>query len=88
MISTQEWPARRRDTYARLLVHAEPELGYPLWLTTPTEELAPKYPHKDIQIGDVGIVTPHGNFDVFFNIFSLKTTQCTINTVFQKDLSR
>lgn len=68
MISNEEWAARRRDTYARLLVHAEPELGYPLWLTTPTEKLAPKYPHKDIQIGDVGIVTPHGNFDVFFNI--------------------
>ncbi|KAI6098599.1 hypothetical protein EDD16DRAFT_557985 [Pisolithus croceorrhizus] len=57
-----------QDTYARLLVHAEPERGYPLWFPEPSTRLPPTYLHEGIRIGDVGIVTPNGNFNVFFNI--------------------
>lgn len=57
-----------QDTYARLLVHAEPERGYPLWFPEPSIQLPPKFLHGGVRIGDVGIVTAHGNFDVFFNI--------------------
>ncbi|KAI5982440.1 hypothetical protein EDD15DRAFT_2147247, partial [Pisolithus albus] len=56
------------DTYARLLVHAEPERGYPLWFPEPSVRLPPAYLREGVRIGDVGIVTPNGNFDVFFNI--------------------
>ncbi|KAI6128623.1 hypothetical protein EDD16DRAFT_1547033 [Pisolithus croceorrhizus] len=57
-----------QDTYARLLVHAEPERGYPLWFPEPGTRLPPTYLHEGVRIGDVGIVTPDGNFNVFFNI--------------------
>ncbi|KAI6004514.1 hypothetical protein F5J12DRAFT_770093, partial [Pisolithus orientalis] len=56
------------DTYTRLLAHAEPERGYHLWLPELREESASKYPHESVRIGDVGVISPEGNFDVFFNI--------------------
>ncbi|KAI6156992.1 hypothetical protein BKA82DRAFT_1000279 [Pisolithus tinctorius] len=56
------------DTYTRLLAHAEPERGYHLWLPEPRVESASKYPHESVRIGDVGVISPEGNFDVFFNI--------------------
>ncbi|KAI5999041.1 hypothetical protein EDC04DRAFT_2507010, partial [Pisolithus marmoratus] len=42
--------------------------GYPLWFPEPSIRLPPTYLHESIRIGDVGVVTPHGNFDILFNI--------------------
>ena len=54
--------------YATLLTRAEPERGYPLWSPEPNHRLPPEYRVVGLQIGDVGVVTEHGGFDVFFNI--------------------
>ena len=54
--------------YATLLTRAEPERGYPLWSPEPNHRLPPEYRETGVQIGDVGVVTEHGGFDVFFNI--------------------
>ncbi|KAJ6478232.1 hypothetical protein C8R45DRAFT_789949, partial [Mycena sanguinolenta] len=42
--------------------------GFPLYIPGPSEMLPAEY-HSDIQIGDVGTVTPEGSFDCFFNIY-------------------
>ncbi|KAL4079880.1 hypothetical protein V8B97DRAFT_2020641 [Scleroderma yunnanense] len=57
-----------QDVYARLLTRAEPKRGYPLWCPEPNTRLPPEYRCKGHRIGDVGVVTEHGSFDVFFNI--------------------
>ena len=57
-----------QDTYARLLTRAEPKRGYPLWFPEPNNRLPLEYRRNGVQIGDVGVVTEHGSFDVFFNI--------------------
>jgi len=56
------------SVYAKLLTRAEPERGYPLWIPEPNYMLPPEYRDIGLRIGDVGVVTSHGSFDVFFNI--------------------
>ena len=57
-----------QDVYARLLTRAEPKRGYPLWCPEPSTQLPTEYHDDGYRIGDVGVVTEHGSFDVFFNI--------------------
>ncbi|KAJ6492851.1 hypothetical protein C8R47DRAFT_424132 [Mycena vitilis] len=46
-------------------------LGYPLWLPGPNlaEHIPVSHRQNGISLGDVGIITPKGLFDFFFNIF-------------------
>ncbi|KAL4075128.1 hypothetical protein V8B97DRAFT_1944585 [Scleroderma yunnanense] len=57
-----------QDIYARVLTRAEPRRGYPLWFPEPNNNLPEEYHIEGVQIGDVGVVTGRGSFDVFFNI--------------------
>ena len=57
-----------QSVYAKLLTRAEPGRGYPLWFPEPSHSLPLEYREIGFQIGDVGVVTEHGSFDVFFNI--------------------
>ena len=57
-----------QDIYARLLTRAEPKRGYPLWFPEPNRRLPYEYRCDGVRIGDVGVITEHGSFDVFFNI--------------------
>lgn len=57
-----------QDVYARLLTFTEPRCGYPLWFPEPSMGLPLEYYRDGVQIGDVGVITTHGSFDVFFNI--------------------
>ncbi|KAG6332439.1 hypothetical protein ID866_6645 [Astraeus odoratus] len=57
-----------QDVYARLLTRTEPKRGYPLWFPESNSLLPSEYRNHGVQIGDVGVVTEHGSFDVFFNI--------------------
>ncbi|KAJ7603317.1 hypothetical protein FB45DRAFT_128286 [Roridomyces roridus] len=43
--------------------------GYPLYIPGPQVNLPSQYRRTGISIGDVGRVTPEGDFDFFFNIF-------------------
>ena len=54
--------------YAKLMMRAEPERGFPLWYPEPNNRLPTEYCETGFRIGDVGVVTTHGTFDVFFNI--------------------
>ena len=55
--------------YAKLMMRAEPERGFPLWYPEPNSRLPAEYCETGLRIGDVGVVTAHGTFDVFFNIY-------------------
>lgn len=57
-----------QSLYAKLLTRAEPARGYPLWVPEPNTTLPEEYHHTGLRIGDVGVVTAHGSFDVLFNI--------------------
>ncbi|KAG6331233.1 hypothetical protein ID866_7855 [Astraeus odoratus] len=57
-----------QDLYAILLTRSEPRRGYPLWFPEPSTTLPPDYRDVGLRTGDVGVVTEHGSFDVFFNI--------------------
>ena len=57
-----------QSVYAKLLTRAEPARGYPLWLPGPNNRLPQEYREAGLRIGDVGVVTADGTFDVFFNI--------------------
>jgi len=57
-----------QDIYARHLTCAEPKRGYPLWCPDVPTQLPSEYRCGGYRIGDVGVVTGHGSFDVFFNI--------------------
>ncbi|ESK85012.1 hypothetical protein Moror_15750 [Moniliophthora roreri MCA 2997] len=52
--------------YARLLFPLGH--GHALWLPEPNDDLPPEYSDKGIQIGDLGVITPDGGFDFFFNV--------------------
>jgi len=54
--------------YAKLLTRAEPGRGYPLWFPEPNHRSPLEYREVGLRIGDVGVVTEHGSFDIFFNI--------------------
>ncbi|KAJ6531054.1 hypothetical protein B0H19DRAFT_966984, partial [Mycena capillaripes] len=54
-----------RDLYSRLLLAKGH--GYPLSYPQPLDDLPPES-RKGTEIGDVGILTRDGTFDVFFNI--------------------
>jgi hypothetical protein len=56
------------DIYARLLIPVDSTRGYPLWLPEPQDRLPEAYRDEGIRIGDVGIVTERGQFDILFNI--------------------
>ncbi|KAJ7603733.1 hypothetical protein FB45DRAFT_701851, partial [Roridomyces roridus] len=43
--------------------------GMPLYLPGPGENLPQEYQRHGVSIGDVGSLTPHGDFDFFFNIY-------------------
>ncbi|KIJ58143.1 hypothetical protein HYDPIDRAFT_34451 [Hydnomerulius pinastri MD-312] len=57
-----------QDVYAGLMLRAEPSCGYPLWVPEPDSSLPTEYQSKGLTVGDVGVVTEDGSFDVFFNI--------------------
>ncbi|KAJ7096077.1 hypothetical protein C8R44DRAFT_684211, partial [Mycena epipterygia] len=54
------------DLYSRLLLTKRH--GYPLSHPQPCDNLPEESRMKGIEIGDVGVLTPDGSFDVFFNI--------------------
>ncbi|KAJ7067196.1 hypothetical protein C8F01DRAFT_954817, partial [Mycena amicta] len=43
--------------------------GFPLYVPEPQPDLPPEYLAHGVSIGDVGMVTPEGIWDFFFNIF-------------------
>ncbi|KAF7332676.1 Pleiotropic drug resistance ABC transporter protein [Mycena kentingensis (nom. inval.)] len=43
--------------------------GYPLLMPTPRKNLPPEYRRHGVSIGDVGRVSPRGDFDFFFNVY-------------------
>ncbi|KAF7369463.1 hypothetical protein MVEN_00275900 [Mycena venus] len=43
--------------------------GFPLYVPEPQQTLPEAYRRAGIAIGDVGIITPEGSFDFFFNIY-------------------
>jgi hypothetical protein len=51
--------------YAKLLLPKGH--GHPLWIPEPDENLPSEYRERGLSIGDVGIITPGGGFDVLFN---------------------
>jgi hypothetical protein len=55
-----------RDLYSRLLLAKGH--GYPLSYPQPPDDLPPESRAKGIEIGDVGVLTSDGAFDVIFNI--------------------
>ncbi|KAJ7096075.1 hypothetical protein C8R44DRAFT_813124 [Mycena epipterygia] len=54
------------DLYSRLLLPKGH--GYPLSHPQPFDDLPAESRTKGTEIGDVGVLTPNGSFDVFFNI--------------------
>lgn len=54
-----------QNIYAKCLPNSR---GYPLWFPEPSTTLPHSYQQDGFQIGDVGIVSPSGRFDVLFNI--------------------
>ncbi|KIJ19078.1 hypothetical protein PAXINDRAFT_44270, partial [Paxillus involutus ATCC 200175] len=54
--------------YARLMIPVDSSRGYPLWYPEPDSNLPEDYRDEGLRIGDVGIVTEDGSFDVLFNI--------------------
>lgn len=42
--------------------------GYPFWVPKPNDSLSQEYRDRGLDIGDVGIITPRGQFDFLFNI--------------------
>src|ERR1700742_4219928 len=61
---TSEHPSQ---TYARLL--SRHGLGYALYRPQPISALPIECKKKGVSIGDVGMITPDGGFDLFFNIY-------------------
>ncbi|KIJ17035.1 hypothetical protein PAXINDRAFT_73418 [Paxillus involutus ATCC 200175] len=59
---------RPHDIYARLLIPVDSSRGYPLWYPEPDDNLPEACRDEGLRIGDVGIVTEDGTFDVLFNI--------------------
>ena len=54
-----------QDVYAKCLPSNR---GYPLWFPEPSNTLPSSYRQDGLQIGDVGIASRKGTFDVLFNI--------------------
>jgi hypothetical protein len=54
------------QVYARRLLPKEH--GYPLWIPEPNIRLPEEYQAQGVCIGDVGLVTPKGDFSFLFNI--------------------
>ncbi|KIJ07474.1 hypothetical protein PAXINDRAFT_58964, partial [Paxillus involutus ATCC 200175] len=59
-----------QDVYARRMIRADPSRGYPLWHPEPDSNLPEACLTDGLRIGDVGIVTADGSFDLLFNICS------------------
>ncbi|KAJ7934596.1 hypothetical protein B0H13DRAFT_1591560 [Mycena leptocephala] len=55
------------QTYTHQLLRRK--RGFPLYNTSPQQNLPDEYRKTGVSIGDVGAVTPDGTFDFFFNIF-------------------
>ncbi|KIJ12516.1 hypothetical protein PAXINDRAFT_49154, partial [Paxillus involutus ATCC 200175] len=56
------------DIYARLLIPRDSTRGYPLWYPEPDDNLPEPCRDEGLRIGDIGIVTERGTFDILFNI--------------------
>ncbi|KAJ7654143.1 hypothetical protein DFH06DRAFT_953891, partial [Mycena polygramma] len=54
------------ETYCSQLLHMR--RGLPLYIPDPQHQPA-EYREHGIRIGDVGSITPGGQFDFYFNIF-------------------
>jgi hypothetical protein len=65
-IPRQSQPEGVSDTYARVLLVKK--FGYPLWIPEPSDH-PPEYKREGTSIGDVGVITPDGQFKFLFNIF-------------------
>ncbi|KIJ07560.1 hypothetical protein PAXINDRAFT_90205 [Paxillus involutus ATCC 200175] len=52
------------------MIRADPSRGYPLWHPEPDSNLPKACLTNGLRIGDVGIVTADGSFDLLFNICS------------------
>ncbi|KAF9239777.1 hypothetical protein BU15DRAFT_46233, partial [Melanogaster broomeanus] len=50
------------------MVKVDSSRGYPLWAPEPASNLPEDYHRTGLKIGDVGVVTEDGGFDVLFNI--------------------
>ncbi|KAF5312961.1 hypothetical protein D9619_002342 [Psilocybe cf. subviscida] len=61
-------PRDARDVYEDIMITKNH--GFPLWIPTPNTFLPPDYRYSGVSIGDVGVITPEGAFDFFFNIFA------------------
>jgi hypothetical protein len=62
--ASQEVSGRASDVYSRILLAKG--IGYPLWIPEPP----PQYEKEGVSIGDVGLITFDGRFDILFNVFS------------------
>ncbi|KAF7312570.1 Pleiotropic drug resistance ABC transporter protein [Mycena indigotica] len=55
------------EVYCSLL--CQRQRGFPLYVPEPQENLPSEYLERGVSIGDVGMITPEGIWDFFFNIF-------------------
>ncbi|KAJ7817996.1 hypothetical protein B0H14DRAFT_2840790 [Mycena olivaceomarginata] len=71
-IQSQEWNAfdafdTPSESYCRQLMRQH--RGHPLYVPGPPVNLPAAYRREGVAIGDVGRITPEGEFDFFFNIY-------------------
>lgn len=61
-------PRDAREVYVDIMITKN--RGFPLWIPSPSTSLPPEYRLTGVSIGDVGVLTPEGGFDILFNIFA------------------
>ncbi|KAF4609786.1 hypothetical protein D9613_012074 [Agrocybe pediades] len=65
-LTTASSPTRSAEIYHRNLITKR--RGSPLWIPEPNNALHVAYQQKGVSFGDVGLLSPSGSFDFFFNI--------------------